>query len=461
MPLSPDRGTGLEYSDDGSLSDMTQDSLIQAYKDQAWDLVGLLPGTEGLRLKAIRCLGEKGLPNRKTEDWRYSNISALTATAFNWMDKAEAPTPDINWLVQDASARFVFVNGRFSEDLSELGTAWQQARVRVLANHLMSNMQRAEGLLQDRDGIELLNTALMRDGMVISLPAGNIVDDPVEILHISTGRDHTAQHIRHLIELGEGASCTVVERFIGGDAAYWTNSMTHIRVCENAHLNHIRFQEEGPRALHTSKAVADIDADGSYSATAFSVGGAVARFENHVTLKGEGARACVDGVALAGNSSSHDSLNHINHMVPNATSDQIFRTVADARSTTSFQGKVTVAKDAQKTNADQSFKALLLDRSAVANAKPELEIFADDVKCSHGATVGELDAAALFYMASRGVEPDVARRLLVEAFAGDALTRLEEGRLKEDLMAKIMAWMTRHMSQSSIPGTASGKNVNE
>ena len=159
-------------------------------------------------------------------------------------------------------------------------------------------------------------------------------------------------------------------------------------------------------------------------------------------MLGEEADATIDGVALAATGQNHDTLTHVSHVVPFATSDQIFRTIADTRGKTSFAGKVTVEKDAQKTAADQSFKALVFDRTGEANAKPELEIFADDVKCSHGATVGELDSKAIFYLTSRGIDPVTARQMLVEAFTADALLRVDTDPVRDAMTACISDWMT-------------------
>jgi Fe-S cluster assembly protein SufD len=171
------------------------------------------------------------------------------------------------------------------------------------------------------------------------------------------------------------------------------------------------------------------------------LGAKISRFEGHVKVMGEDARATIDGVALAGKDQSHDILTNVRHMVPGSTSDQVVRTIADAFGKTAFQGKVIVDKDAQETEADQSFKALLFDRRGEANAKPELEILADDVKCSHGATVGELDEKAIFYLTSRGVDPVTARQILVSAFTADAFERVDDD-LKAVIAEKVAQWMT-------------------
>ncbi|WP_286829518.1 MULTISPECIES: Fe-S cluster assembly protein SufD [Kordiimonas] len=422
------------------------DAVIQSYEKQAEALEGSVAGMDDLRAKAIKDFAAQGFPHAKAEDWRYSDLKTLRTKTYAPANHA-GETPDVPEAFTDCAARFVFVNGRFSESRSDMGDLWQAASVRSLANHFMANPDRAAELVRGRDGVGMLNTALAKDGMVIAVPAGVEIDDPVEIIHIMTGADDCAAHSRHIVELGEGASVHIVERFIGDDSAYWTNSMLQARVTESAVLHHTRLQEEGANAIHTTKAYVNVGAGGQYHACNLSLGAKVGRFEAYVRLLSDESNATIDGVALAGTGQSHDTLTHISHTMPHTTSDQIFRTVADSRGKTSFQGKVTVDKDAQKVEADQSFKALVFDRTAEANAKPELEIFADDVKCSHGATVGDLDAKAIFYLTSRGIDPVTARQMLVEAFAAAALERIEIEPLRDALMVRVGDWMAERKAK--------------
>ncbi|MCJ9430111.1 Fe-S cluster assembly protein SufD [Kordiimonas marina] len=418
-----------------------QDQPMTGYESQVQALIGTLPGTDDLRAQALEAFEAEGFPTAKTEDWRYSDIRALRKQVYGLAAPAET-LPVLPEPLGAVSARFVFVNGHYDEDQSDLGDLWQTVQIRPLANHFMANAERANELVRGDDAISYLNTALLRDGLVLSVPAGVVIDAPIEVLHMMTGAEGAATHIRHVVELGEGAKATVVERFLGDETGYWTNALFQARVAEGASLSHIRVQEEGANALHTAKAYVNIDAEGSYTSVGLSVGGKTARFEAHVRLLGEEACAVVDGVALAASGQSHDTFSHVSHTVPAATSDQIFRTIADSRGKTSFAGKVTVAKDAQKTEADQSFKALVFDKTAEANAKPELEIFADDVKCSHGATVGELDAKAIYYLTSRGIDPATARQMLVAAFTAAALERVPAEDVKAAMADRIDAWMT-------------------
>lgn len=419
------------------------EQLAAAYRDQMWNLVGSLPGIDGVRERALNKFAKSGFPSTRDENWRYSDLKALRTGVRRAaaMPKADIEVPAA---LCETATRLVFVNGGYREDLSDLGDLWQVASVRPLANHLMANMDRANELKHADDGVGFLNTALMRDGLVFSIPAGIEIDDPIEVVHIMQGAGDTAAHMRHLIELGEGARATLIERFVGDEDAYWLNSVLQARVAQDAHLDHYRLQEDGPAAVHTAKTYVNLGAGAMYQAVNVSLGGAVARFEAQVRLLLDDASATIDGVALAGTGQSHDMLVHVDHRMPETNSDQVVRTVADARGKSAFQGKVTVAPGAQQTIADQSFKALLLDRTAEANAKPELEIFADDVKCSHGATVGELDDKALFYLTSRGIDPVTARQMLVEAFTDEALARIDNEDFAAAVRERISGWMGAH-----------------
>lgn len=425
------------------------------YQDQALGLAGTLAGMDMVRSTAIGKFVKAGFPNTRDENWRYSDIKQLRTQAFRAAEKQSGT--EIPEALCETAARLVLVNGRFDEDLSDFGDLLQAISIRPLANHLMANDDRANEMHSGTDAVSILNTALMRDGLVFSIPSGVEIDEPIEIINLMSDADNSAAHVRHLVELGEGAKVTIFERFSGDDSTYWFNSVIQARVAEGAELNHYRLQTEGAQAIHTARAVVSVDADGVYNACNISLGASLARFEAQVQIRSGGANATIDGVALAASRQSHDMLVHVDHQMPASNSDQVFRTVADALGKSSFQGKITVAKDAQQTLADQSFKALLLDRTAEANAKPELEIFADDVKCSHGATIGELDSKAMFYLMSRGIDPTTARQMLVEAFTDDALARISNENLADAFRERICAWMMAHAP--SAHDTPSGKDA--
>lgn len=422
--------------------------LIEAYASQAESLHGILAGMDDIRTSAMSSFQEQGFPGTKNEEWRYSDMRAFHKKHFDLVSgKSGIAIPEP---LGDCCARFVFINGRYDEESSDIGQVWKDISIRPLANHFMANESRVDELVKGSDSVSLLNTALMRDGLVLSIPSNVGIGRPIEILHVMDGSDNAAAHVRHVIEMGEGSSAAIIERFVGDDSAYWTNSVLQARITENAKLRHIRVQEEGANALHTAKAYVNLGGGSEYICTNVALGGAMSRFDANVRILMDGAKATVNGVALAATGQSHDMHTHVSHLSGNAVSEQVFRTIADSRGTTSFQGKVTVVEDAQRTLANQSFKALIFDKTAQANAKPELEILADDVKCSHGATVGQLDDKAIFYLTSRGIDPETARQMLVSAFVAEALGKVDFDDVKTSLMGRIASWM---LARSNDKGT--------
>jgi Fe-S cluster assembly protein SufD len=432
--------------------------IMADYSAQSIGLKGTIPGADAVRATAFANFEKHNFPFAKTEDWRYSDMRLFHKKTFGLA--THAATPKLPEALGEVAARFVFVNGRYDEDLSDLGDVWQALSIRPLANHFMSNEYRVNELIGGTDGVSCLNTALMRDGLVLSVPAGVEIDDPIEIVHIMSEANNQAAHMRHVIEMGEFSAIKVIERFVGDDSNYWTNIVLQARVTEGAKLSHIRVQEEGLNAVHTAKSYINLGGGAEYICTNVALGGKMSRFDAQARILVDGSKATINGIALAGTDQSHDMHVHISHDAPHSSSDQVFRTVADKRGKTSFQGKVTVAKDAQRTLADQSFKALIFDKTAEANAKPELEILADDVKCSHGATVGQLDEKAVFYLTSRGIDPATARQMLVAAFTAEALEKIGLDDVKEALSGRIASWMLKRAITTSASDTERKNETN-
>ena len=423
---------------------MSEQTVIEHYRAQATERLERVPYLTAERQSVLDRLLSEGMPGPRSEGWRYADTKAIRKTAFSWVATPASSELDLEPL-PDTAGRIVLSNGGYCEESSDLFEVAQAITIRRLANHLEASGARVAELESGVDGTGYLNTALLTDGMVLVVPTGVEIDDPIEVVHVMCDADGQASHPRLVIEMGEAAKITIIERFVGDDSAYWINAVTQVRGSESSHLTHIRLQEAGSNAVITSAVHARLGAEAQYDGFAASLGAASARLSLYANIVSEGSRATMDGVALAGAGQVHDAYTHIKHQEGNATSDQVFRTVAAKRGKTSFTGKVTVAVDAQETEADQSFKALLLDRTGEANAKPELEILADDVKCSHGATVGELDEKALFYLTSRGIAPEEARRMLVEAFLGDAMVRIADLSAGEYVQNAVASWMAEHV----------------
>jgi len=432
---------------------MTIFSDMSALDAASDGLKGLMPELDSARSHAAAQFKISGLPTRRSEAWRYTDLKAL---------RQDRGTPvvsdgDINLPmdIMPGSTRLVFNNGKYVEASSRIGVLPDGVRISRLGNFLAANPCRIDDFTPGDDGVSNLNLALLSDGIVLSVAAGVTMSRPIEIIHCDSEDHALGGHVRHRIELGEGAEVTVIERWMTGSGA-WSNVVIDARVPENATLHHHRITGDAAAGTVTGLSHVDVDNGGHYACTCLMLGGETVRFENAVRLMGEDASAHVDGLSLARGRQSHDCVNRITHGVPNTGSEQVYRAVGDERATTSFAGKVIVVKDAQQTEADQDFKAMILDRRSTANAKPELEILADDVIASHGATIGELDSDALFYLISRGISPVEARAMLIEAFAGAVLARIAMEDLRDQVTASIGAWMLdqkTHLSDTAVPNT--------
>jgi Fe-S cluster assembly protein SufD len=354
------------------------------------------------------------LPSNREEGWRWSDLSALPEIAAR---APEGRAPDeLPWLdCALEGPRLLFVDGRLDTPRSNPGPV---------------EIGPVEG---ERDG-HALARLIGREGWSLRLGRDHAPAGIVQIIHVATGG---ADHLPGLIELGEDAQASIVETFIG---AGWINRATGIRLARGARLMIARrtLLESGFASL-TDRA--GIGEGASLALTTLAAGGCDTRLDGAIDLMGEGAFAEAGGALLGRGRQRHDINLVVRHSASGGTSRQVWRSVADERGTCSVAARVEVARDAQKTDGEQSLRGLLLARTATINAKPELEIFADDVKCAHGATVGELDRNALFYLASRGVTPDEAKALLTRAFVDDALARIGEEAAREAFEADAGAWL--------------------
>lgn len=353
------------------------------------------------------------LPSSKDEAWRWSDLSALPGLA----ERAPAGSvPEtLPWIdCAREGPRLVFVDGRFAPEASKAGAVEIGSVAVVAQDHALARMVGREGW----------KLKLGRD----SAPAG-----PVQIVHVSTGG---ADHLPAEIELDVDAQASIVETFIGEG---WTNRLTGITLFRGARLMLARRRlASGGFASLADRAT--VGEGASLVVTTLAAGGADTRLDGSIRLAGEGAYAEAGGALLARGRQRHDANLVVRHDLPGGTSCQVWRSVADGKAVCSVAARVEVARGAQKTDGEQSLKGLLLSRAATVNAKPELEIFADDVKCAHGATVGELDRAALFYLASRGIAEAEATALLTRAFVADAIDRAGEEAVSEAMHADVEAW---------------------
>jgi Fe-S cluster assembly protein SufD len=436
-----------------------------AYADQFAEIEAGLPGRglawlEAHRQRALARFAEAGFPSPKVEAFKYTNLSPLTKTIY----RPAAPTTngiargDLAGLVLSGtpSHLLVFVDGRFRTDLSETGTLASGVRVTSLAEALKANPEVLEGhfAVAGEGGSPLvdLNTAFMADGAVIRLEDGATLAAPVHLLFLASGRDAPAAHmVRNLILAGSGSRATVLESYAGhAGQAYWTNAVTEVVAGAGAKVRHYKLQREGDAAVHLAATTARLAADSVYASFVLATGGRLVRNEIAVALDGEASDCHLGGVYLGRGRQHLDTTTWIDHAKPDSISRQDYKGVLDEAAHGVFQGKVKVWPDAQHTNAHQSNKNLLLSAQAQVDTKPELEIHADDVKCSHGATVGELDDDAIFYLRSRGLDETAARRLLIEAFVGEVLDEIEVEAVREHLRRIAVAWLPETPIQEGV-----------
>ncbi len=422
------------------------------YADRFAAVATTLPGHElpwlrDLRAQAIERVRQLGLPTIRNERWKYTNLSSLAAVAFEpAVSEASSVSPD-----QLPSAiggcRVVFVNGLYRPDLSA-GPLPRGVTLTSLAELLREDPERARTLFGEHDAaadsLGALNLAFAADGYVIVLAADAAIEAPVELLHLTTlGAAAAAYHTRSAIIAELGSSATVIETF-RHDAAtvYWSQPVTEVRVGPGATLRHYKDQNEGAKAFHTAATDVRVSENGRYENFVLTTGAALSCNEISVVLDGRGAACRLDSGYLARGRQHADNTTAIVHAKPQTTSAEVYKGVLDDQARAVFQGRIVVEKDAQKADGHQLNKTILLSDRAEIDSKPELEIFADDVKCSHGAAAGELDEDALFYLRARGIGQADARRMLVEAFVGETLEGISNIAVRAAFERRIGAWMS-------------------
>ena len=425
---------------------------------------GELPGhgnaeVARLREAAMARFASTGLPNRRDEGWRYTDLRRLDRLDLTGLTgridgETVAALPDA--LASLDAHRMVFVDGRYEAALSAHEALPPGAKLDVLSAHLGNGCEDAASILgtglaewngAGQEGLAALNTAMTRDGVLFELPAGTKLEKPILVVHLLTGKAG-AVHPRSVLRIGPGAEADVVESFIGlPGSGGWTNSVLDGAMAEGARVRHVALVRHGEDAVHTGRVTMEAAQDANYTAQVLTLGGRVVRNEFLVRLSGPGAECGLSGGALAHGRRHVDHTTEIVHAAPHTESEQVFRNVADDNARTVFQGRVVVERDAQKTDARQSGRSLLLSPGAEAQNKPELRIFADDVKCSHGATVGDLDKDALFYLRARGIDEAEARALLTRAFVADLLTLLPVEAARTAVEEAVDGWLRRAVSE--------------
>ena len=406
-----------------------------------------LPGAQAERADAFRIFEVVGLPHRRVEEWKYTDLRALMREA---KPMAAKPSADVLKTIKIDSVlpgialrRLVLVNGTFIPELSDMRALEDGLTITSLADALVTGKGvAAVGKTVPTQNIAVaLNTAFMTDGLVIDVAKGVQIERPIAILHFFTGAA-AAVFTRSLITVGADARLSVIETFEGpAGVDYQVNGGLEIIVGDRAHVDHIAIGREGDKAIHLNSIMARVGADAKFHDFAFTMGSAVTRNQVFLHLAGERIAAELRGANLLRGRQHVDSTLVVDHASTNGVSREVFKSVLDDESRSVFQGKIIVRPGAQKTDGKMMANALLLSDMAEANAKPELEIFADDVVCGHGATAGALDEDLLFYLKARGIPPKEAEALLIQSFVGEAIEGIEHEGIRELLMDATAQWL--------------------
>ena len=413
---------------------------------------GGLDWLSALREAGMAEISAHGLPTPRVEDWKYTNLRPLDKLAFAPAERDEAQTSlDLvpSLLAEgDSHPRLVFVNGFLRPDLSRL----EALPDGVLLGGLATLLAEQPALLADSlseaesfDGSPLtaLNTALMEDGAVLKVARGVTLEQPIELVFLAVAEAQPLSvHPRNLIVMEEASAATVIELHASlGEGTVLSNHASDVRLAQGAHLTHVKLQDENPQSYHLASLRARLDRDTTYSGFGLALGAALSRNEARVRLEGDGGHCLLGGGYLMRDQQHCDNTTVIEHLAPHTSCREVFKGALDDKARGVFQGKIVVHRDAQQINGHQLSKALLLSDEAEMDAKPELEIYADDVQCSHGATAGEIDHDALFYLRSRGVPEKRARSLLIQAFLAEAVEEVAPEALHEALNVRITAWL--------------------
>jgi len=386
------------------------------------------------RTAAIARFVEKGLPTARDEAWRHTPVAPLARGRFEPADPAARPAAGgLATLPHDGrGARLVFVNGRLSREHSAL----DPGEAGVVVASLRDLLQEAPGRLEPwlgrvadgRTGVfSDLNAAFAEDGAVVLVAPGTVVTEPILVAHVAAGDGAPAvSYVRTLVVAGRGSECRLVETFASPDGrASLSNAVTEVVVEDNARVDHYKLQEEGREALHVATLAARLSRDARFSDHSIALGAALSRSDIDVRFDAEGGDCVLNGLFVLDGRRVADTHSRIDHAKPHCSSRQLYKGIVDDQARGVFNGLVVVRPGAQKTDAVQTNRNLLLSREALVHSTPQLEILADDVKCKHGSTTGQLDPVALFYLRSRGIGEAAARSLLTWAFASDLVRRME------------------------------------
>jgi Fe-S cluster assembly protein SufD len=409
---------------------------------------------QNLRDNSFDQFERAGLPNIKQEEWKYTNVTPIAkanfAPALNGNGTSLAKDDALaSFIYEEARhSRLVFVNGMFRKELSSL-EALPDGVVAIDLREALRGDEFADTLREYLEhpvlanGFAALNTALFRSGLLLKIPADTIVAAPIHLLfvgEVTVGNPPPAAFPRVLVLAEENSSATIIESYVGtaDDGVYLTDVIVDLNLSQGARLQHYKVQRESMGAFHIATTRAELGPRSSYQTTTINFGAALSRHDIHVQMDHEGAECSVDGLYMVDGAQHTDTHSVIDHRQPHCTSHQLYKGILDGKSRAVFNGKVFVRHGAQQTDARQTNKNLLLSNEARVDTKPQLEIFADDVKCTHGAAVGQIDEDELFYLQSRGISPALGRNLLTYGFAEEVIEKIGIESIRRELDAAVL-----------------------
>jgi Fe-S cluster assembly protein SufD len=410
------------------------------------------PWLRELRERGAVRFSALGFPTVRQEDWRFTNVAPIANTAFRLAESAPTNAAQLTGRVSlgPTAARIVILNGQFAPELSTTGTLPAGVIAGSLARAIADNAPEATHLAQvawEHAPFVALNTAFLHDGAFVVIPANAVVDAPIHIVVINGGAGKTMVHPRTLIVAGANSQARVAQTFLGSAGeCHFTNAVTEVSVGENATLDLYTDQREIDTAYHIASLHVHLQRTATFRSRAVTLGGKLLRNDIMAVLGGEGAHCALDGCYLVDGDRLVDNHTTIDHASPHCTSHELYKGILDGRARAIFNGRIIVREDAQKTDAKQTNRALLLSDEAQINSNPQLEIFADDVKCTHGAAIGQLDEEALFYLRARGLTLRDARDMLIHAYAGEVLEGITIEPLRAQLERELFVQLDRDLA---------------
>ncbi len=409
-----------------------------------------LPGFDAMRAAALRQLERTGLPTRDHEEWRYTNLNPILRAQFTIARRISVPAErfaEVD-LAGECAAQLVFINGYYDSELSTASLP-HGVVVQVFSDPAFSNSAHLSDPVRDDQPLMILNQALITDGAVITVEDGVSLEKPIHLLFINVA-ESTAFVISPRVELtvGSNSSIRIIETSFGvAPGVYFSNSVTRLRAGENARVSYCKLERESEQSFHISNLSVEAARGSEVRSMAVSLGGAIVRSEIYARLAGEGSHVTLDGLYILEGTQRVDNHTVIDHAAPHTTSEELYKGVLGGHSNGIFDGKIIVRKEGQQTSSRQTNKNLLLSNDATADSKPQLEIHADDVKCAHGSTIGQLSEESIFYLRSRGIAYDEAVNMLTYAFASELIERIDSTKVREQITQVLLQRLPEQRKQ--------------